>query len=91
MKVSFVTIPTTIEPLGIMYLSASLKQAGHECSIGIDGDILAASIMPGSEGILEILEKEKKGRRVIVGGPAPTIGWRQRNNYMAECAIKKYE
>jgi radical SAM superfamily enzyme YgiQ (UPF0313 family) len=72
MKVSFVTIPTTIEPLGIMYLSASLKQAGHECSIGLDGDVLAASIMPGSEGILEILEKEKKGRRVIVGGPAPT-------------------
>jgi hypothetical protein len=37
MKVSFVTVPTTIEPLGIMYLSASLKQAGHECSIGIEG------------------------------------------------------
>lgn len=72
MKVSFVTLPTTIEPLGIMYLSAALKAAGHDADIGLDGDVLAASIMPGSEGILEILEREKRGRRVIVGGPDPT-------------------
>lgn len=72
MKVSFVTLPTTIEPLGIMYLSAALKAAGHDASIGLDGDILAASIMPGSEEILSILESEKKGRPVIVGGPEPT-------------------
>ena len=71
-KVSFIPLPTTIEPLGIMYLSAALKQAGHEASIGLDGDILAASIMPGSDDILDILKKEKQGRRVIVGGPAPT-------------------
>jgi radical SAM superfamily enzyme YgiQ (UPF0313 family) len=72
MKVSFVTLPTTIEPLGIMYLSAALKQSGHETSIGFDGDILAASIMPGSEEILGILKREKKGRKIIVGGPEPT-------------------
>lgn len=72
MKVSFVTLPTTIEPLGIMYLSAALKQSGHEAGIGLDGDILAASIMPGSEEILDILKREKKGRKIIVGGPAPT-------------------
>ncbi len=72
MKVSFVSLPTTIEPLGIMYLSAALKQAGHDASIGLDGDILAASIMPGSEEILPILEREKKSRKIIVGGPDPT-------------------
>jgi radical SAM superfamily enzyme YgiQ (UPF0313 family) len=72
MKVSFVSLPTTIEPLGIMYLSAALKQAGHDCSIGLDGDILAASIMPGSEGLLEILEREKKGRKIVIGGSDPT-------------------
>ena len=72
MKVSFVSLPTTIEPLGIMYLSAALKAAGHGASIGLDGDVLAASIMPGSEDVLEILKREKRGRKVIVGGPAPT-------------------
>ena len=72
MKVSFVSLPTTIEPLGIMYLSAALKQAGHDANIGLDGDILAASIMPGSEEILSILEREKKGRKIVVGGPEPT-------------------
>jgi radical SAM superfamily enzyme YgiQ (UPF0313 family) len=71
-KISFVTMPTTIEPLGIMYLSASLKNAGHDCSIGTDGDILAASIMPGSDGILDILKREKHGRKIVVGGPDPT-------------------
>jgi len=55
-----------------MYLSAALKSAGHEVSIGLDGDILAASIMPGSEEILDILKREKKGRKIIVGGPDPT-------------------
>jgi anaerobic magnesium-protoporphyrin IX monomethyl ester cyclase len=70
-KVSFVSLPTTIEPLGIMYLSAALKEAGHEATIGLDGDILAASIMPGSD-VLSILKREKKGRKIIVGGPDPT-------------------
>lgn len=72
MKVSFVSLPTTIEPLGIMYLSAALKNAGHDCSFALDGDILAASIMPGSEDILEILQKAKRGRKIVVGGPDPT-------------------
>jgi anaerobic magnesium-protoporphyrin IX monomethyl ester cyclase len=71
-KVSFVSQPTTIEPLGIMYLSAALKQSGHGASIGTDGDILAASIMPGSDGILDILKKEKNGRKIVVGGSDPT-------------------
>lgn len=55
-----------------MYLSAALKKTGHEANIGLDGDILAASIMPGSDEILETLKREKKGRKIIVGGPAPT-------------------
>jgi anaerobic magnesium-protoporphyrin IX monomethyl ester cyclase len=71
MKVSFVSLPTTIEPLGIMYLSAALKEAGHEATFQLNGQILAASIMPGSE-ILPLLEKIKDGRKVIVGGPDPT-------------------
>lgn len=72
MKVSFVSLPTSIEPLGIMYLSAALKEAGHDCSIGTDGDILAASIMPGSEEVLNLIKKVKNGRPVIVGGSDPT-------------------
>ena len=55
-----------------MYLSAALKEAGHDTTTDLDGDILAASVMPGSEGVLELLEKVKDGRPVIVGGSDPT-------------------
>ena len=72
MKVSFVSLPTSIEPLGVMHLSAALREAGHETTSELDGDVLAASIMPGSEGLLELLEKVKNGRPVIVGGSDPT-------------------
>ncbi len=72
MKVSFVSLPTSIEPLGVMYLSAALKQAGHETTFQPNGQVLAASIMPGSEGVLNILKDMKQGRRIVVGGPDPT-------------------
>lgn len=72
MKVSFVSLPTSIEPLGIMYLSAALKEAGHETTFQTDGDILAASIMPGSEEVLNILKRIKNGRKIVVGGSDPT-------------------
>lgn len=72
MKISFVSLPTSIEPLGIMYLSAALIEAGHETTLELDGDILAASIMPGSEDVLPILKRVKGNRKVIVGGSDPT-------------------
>ncbi|OGR85089.1 MAG: hypothetical protein A2901_02315 [Elusimicrobia bacterium RIFCSPLOWO2_01_FULL_54_10] len=76
MKFLFLYWNHPVEPLGLMYLSAALKQAGHHAKIGIIGgkkdlgeltreyqpDAVAASVMTGSH--IEFMEIVKKLRQV---------------------------
>src|SRR4051812_12833810 len=76
MKFLFLYWNHPIEPLGLMYLSAILKQAGHETKIGIIGgeqdlgqivreykpDVLAASVMTGTH--IDFMEIVKNLRKV---------------------------
>ncbi len=80
MKFLFLYWNHPVEPLGLMYLSAVLKQSGHDARIGIIGgekdlgqvyaeyqpDVVAASVMTGSHvDFMEIVSRFKKQRPVI--------------------------
>jgi radical SAM superfamily enzyme YgiQ (UPF0313 family) len=76
-----------MENLGVMYLSAVAKQAGHECLIVelehayhfahvFGADIVGMSIMTGDMEKFKKLAlsvKNRMGMTVIVGGPDPTF------------------
>ena len=89
MKTLFIYWKHPIEPLGIMYLSAALKEAGHKTklvAIGKDNieevvmsfkpDIIAASIMTGSQGeFINLINSLKKKHDffAVMGGIHPTF------------------
>src|SRR5262245_18870765 len=75
MKFLFLYWNHPVEPLGLMYLSAILKQNGHQTKLGIIGgekdlgqvaaeykpDVVAASVMTGSHiEFMEIVSRLKK-------------------------------
>lgn len=87
MKVLLVVKSKAMENLGVMYLSAVIKQCGHECvTVEIDSaihianmwkpDIVGFSIMTGSQGEFESLGRGIKNvinTTIIAGGPHPTF------------------
>jgi radical SAM superfamily enzyme YgiQ (UPF0313 family) len=86
MRILFVVKSKAIENLGVMYLSAVVKQAGHEARIvSIDQpdeivkwkpEIVGYSIMTGDMEKFRQLNDELKSRfnfTSIVGGPDPTF------------------
>ena len=88
MKVLFVTKPFFIEPLGLMYLSSTIKSLGHEAGLVLtsenltkkfqefDPDVIAYSIMTGDQDFYENINKELKKQYsflAIGGGPHPTF------------------
>lgn len=86
MKILFIHKNTTVKPLGIMYLAAACKKAGHEvratCSsplgefITFKPDIVAYSIMTGTQNeFFEIDRKLQQERKhpTVWGGPHPTF------------------
>jgi len=88
MRALFITKPFFIEPLGIMYLVAAAKAAGHQADIAIaddlietkipmyDPDVLCYSIMTGDQNYYDKLNKRLKklyGLPSLVGGPHPTF------------------
>lgn len=89
MKVLFVVEDFKIEPLGIMYLSAALKKAGHETDIVktnedvfekvvyFKPDFVAYSIVTGSQKVFLDINRELKRRfpkiKTIAGGPHVTF------------------
>lgn len=87
MKIAFVTNPFKVEPLGIAYLSASLKKAGHETFLvkndrhtesiigDIEPDIIAYSCTTGQhKSYLEVNKrlKQKYNFTSVFGGAHPT-------------------
>lgn len=87
MKIAFITKPALSEPLGIMYLSAVLKKAGHKTTLiyekdlfkeleALKPDIVAYSVTTGNhKEYIEINKKIKQKYNVysIFGGPHPTF------------------
>ena len=87
MNVLFVTKEFDVEPLGIMYLSSVLKEAGHQVDIAIAKDvftemerfkphIVGFSVMTGSQDIFIKLSREIKKKfntLTLMGGPHPTF------------------
>ncbi len=80
MKFLFLYWNHPVEPLGLMYLSAVLKKAGHQTKIGIIGgekdldqvykeykpDVVACSVMTGSHiDFMEIVHRFKQIRPVL--------------------------
>lgn len=87
MKILLVCKSKIMETLGLMYLSAVIKQCGHECKIeDIDHayqvalawkpDIIGYSIMTGSQNEFKVLNREI-GNKIyvtsIAGGPHPSF------------------
>ena len=87
-RILFITKPFFIEPLGIMYLSGSLKAAGHETSwittesnlqeeVGsINPDIICYSIMTGDQDLFDGINKNLKSKfkfLSVAGGPHTTF------------------
>lgn len=85
---AFITKPFIIEPLGIMYLSSSLKAAGHHTSWtttegdlvkkiqNLDPTFVGYSIMTGDHKFFDEINKKLKSERdffAIAGGPHPTF------------------
>ena len=88
MKVLFITKPFIIEPLGVMYLSAAAKAAGHQTDLAritddlekkveeFEPDILAYSLMTGDqEFFLDLNQSLKRTYQFlsVFGGPHPTF------------------
>ncbi len=89
MKALFITKPFVIEPLGLMYLSAAAKKAGHNTLLALTSenleeivsnfhpDMIGYSIMTGDQGFYEELTKRLKRQFhdifFIAGGPHPTF------------------
>jgi radical SAM superfamily enzyme YgiQ (UPF0313 family) len=86
MKVLFVVKSKAMENMGVMYLAAVVKQAGHEAEI-LDindtwaylairekkPDIIGYSIMTGDTDKFKLLNDSKFKFTSIVGGPDPTF------------------
>ena len=88
MKVLFIIKPFIIEPLGIMYLSAAAKAAGHKTDLvrisnilekkldEFDPDIVAYSLMTGDQDLyLDLNQSLKRTHQFlsVFGGPHPTF------------------
>lgn len=88
MKVLFIIKPFIIEPLGIMYLSAAAKAAGHKTDLArisndlekkideFDPDIVAYSLMTGDQDLYLDLNRSLKRTHQflsVFGGPHPTF------------------
>jgi anaerobic magnesium-protoporphyrin IX monomethyl ester cyclase len=84
MKVLLVCRSKLIENLGVMYLSAVVKQAGHECRVvDLDNavmfarawrpDVVGYSIMTGSQGEFADVNRQIKCSLVFAGGPHPSF------------------
>jgi radical SAM superfamily enzyme YgiQ (UPF0313 family) len=87
MKVLFVVKSKLMENLGVMYLSAVVKQCGHQCQIvDIDHatstylkwqpDMVGYSVMTGSQNEFRLINHEIKqlGHPItLVGGPHPSF------------------
>ena len=88
MKVLFITKPYVIDPLGIAYLSSTLKRAGHEAALvrtvddwrarveEFDPEVIAFSMTTGQHkdyiAIAGEIKKKRPGIKVVFGGPHPT-------------------
>jgi len=88
MKFLFITKPFSIEPLGIMYISSSIKQLGHETNLALTSqnlekkvaefkpDVVGYSIMTGDQEFYDEINKYLKQKFdffSIAGGPHPTF------------------
>ena len=87
MRVLFVAKEFDVEPLGIMYLSSILKEAGHQVDVATAKDvfpvmerfkphIVGFSVMTGSQNLFIRLSQEIKEKfkvLSIMGGPHPTF------------------
>jgi len=89
MDILFLQKPFFMEPLGIMYLSASLKQGGHNTLLASTDDnvpqiikdynpqIIASSVMTGDHTFYNKLVSELKlnnpSTLFVAGGPHPTF------------------
>src|SRR3989338_1082662 len=88
MKALFITKPFVIEPLGIMYVSAAGKSAGHETRLVLTNqnleravedygpDIVGYSVMTGDQKFYLKLNRQLKEKNRFVslfGGPHPTF------------------
>jgi len=84
MRILFITKPYVIDPLGIAYLSSSLKLGGHEVDIfAVEGnnwhnlyvdkfDVLAYSVTTGEQDFY--IELNKKLRRLLLGNIISIFG-----------------
>ncbi|MDO8517235.1 MAG: radical SAM protein [Nanoarchaeota archaeon] len=87
MKVLFISKPFNIEPLGVMYLSSSLKKQGHSTDLVLttenlenkveefSPDILAYSLITGDHQFFDNTNRQLKkyDKFSIAGGPHPTF------------------
>jgi len=88
MKFLFINKPFSIEPLGIMYLSSSIKKLGHETNLALTSedlekkvsefkpDFVGYSIMTGDQKFYDDINKNLKQKFdffSIAGGPHPTF------------------
>lgn len=88
MKVLFITKPFVIEPLGLMYLSASAKKAEHQVDLALTTEDLEAkisefkpqvvgySVMTGDQNFYLDLNRRLKQKHSFLsafGGPHPTF------------------
>ena len=88
MKFLFITKQFNIEPLGIMYLSSSIKNEGHKADLVLTSenlekkiedynpDVIGYSIITGDQNFYDHLNKNLKKKYdffSIAGGPHPTF------------------
>mgnify|MGYP001560461382 CR=1 FL=1 len=88
MKLLFINKPFIIEPLGIMYLSASAKEKGHESDLVLTSenlekklqeykpDFVGYSMMTGDQELYDSINRRLKQKNIffsIAGGPHPTF------------------
>jgi radical SAM superfamily enzyme YgiQ (UPF0313 family) len=88
MKILFVVKPFIIEPLGLLYLSSAIKNAGHEVDLALTSEDLETkvntykpefigySIITGNQDFYDGINKRLKERHRFVsvaGGPHPTF------------------
>jgi anaerobic magnesium-protoporphyrin IX monomethyl ester cyclase len=88
MKFLFINKPFSIEPLGIMYVASSIKNAGHDIDLALTSedlekkvedynpDFIGYSIMTGDQDFYDNLNKKLKANHIffsIAGGPHPTF------------------
>lgn len=87
-KFLFITKPFKIEPLGIMYLSSSLRKGGHDVQLALTSEnlekkvmdykpsFIGYSIMTGDQDFYDEINKKLKQKFdffSIAGGPHPTF------------------